>query len=134
MDDRDDVLAANAAFYRAFGTADSRAMEALLAPHRDDLSVVHPGAPAIVGRAGVVASWRAILDGADRVDIRCFNATACLHGGFAFVLCNEAIQGQILVATNIFCRTGEGWRLMHHQAGPCHVTGRTAPGPRPVLH
>jgi len=134
MDDEADVLAANAAFYRAFATADMRAMESLWAPDRDDLSAVHPGAPAIIGRAGVIESWQAILDGTDRVDIRCTNAKACLYGDFSFVVCNEELQGNVLVATNIFCRTNEGWRLMHHQAGPCLVSGRTGPGRRPVLH
>jgi ketosteroid isomerase-like protein len=134
MDERDAVLVANATFYRAFADADTDAMEAIWADDRSDISVVHPGAPAIVGRTGVLESWRAILNDAGRVDIRCVDAQACMHGDFAIVLCNEIIQGHTLVAANIFCRAGADWRLVHHQAGACQVRGERADRPRPVLH
>ena len=34
------------------------------------------------------------------------------------VICYEVIEGQALVATNLFRREKDGWKLVHHQASP----------------
>ena len=34
------------------------------------------------------------------------------------VICFEEIAGQYLIATNIFVREGNDWKIVHHQAGP----------------
>ena len=53
MSDREQVLAANAAFYRAFAERDSAAMENLWS-RTDALLCVHPGWQALqIGRAHV---------------------------------------------------------------------------------
>jgi hypothetical protein len=36
----------------------------------------------------------------------------------AYVHCFEEIDGNYLIATNIFVHEGRRWRLVHHQAGP----------------
>ena len=133
MSERDAVLLANRAFYEAFAAADADRMAQVWATDRDDLTVVHPGSVAIAGRAGVLGSWRSIFDGAGHVDIRHVEAAAYLHGDMAIVLCTEIIQGQGLAATNIFCRTAPGWRMVHHHAGPCPAPQRDRKPP-PVLH
>src|SRR5712675_1488203 len=59
MTDSDAILAANAAYYRAFSTGDFVAMSRIWAD--DGVSCVHPGWPALVGRAAILESYRDIL-------------------------------------------------------------------------
>ncbi len=110
------VLDANDAFYRAFRQRDLEAMEALW-QDEEPVTCVHPGWDAIRGREGVLASWRAILEG-DPPDVRCGKASAHVVGDVAWVLCREQIpNGPPLAATNVFVRRGGAWRICHHQAG-----------------
>lgn len=110
------VLEANSAFYRAFAERDLSAMEDLWA--RDaPVACVHPGWDALRGRETVLRSWRDVLHG-DAPAITCTSASAHVLGPVAFVVCAERIPGgPPLVATNIFLRQGNRWRLCHHQAG-----------------
>ncbi len=117
MSERDAVLFANEAFYRAFADRDPEAMDEVWA--RDAAIVcIHPGWPPVVGRDEVMASWRAILTNPDSPATQPRAAQAYLLGEQAFVVCYEEIDGQFLIATNIFTREGGRWRLVHHQAGP----------------
>ena len=134
LDEREAVLAANARFYGAFAGADLAAMAAVWATGRDDVSVVHPGAPAITGRAAVLETWRAIFAGAPALDIAFADAVARVYGDIAVVLCSESVTGNGLTATNIFCRTDDGWRMLHHHAGPRRVARQPQNRRTPVLH
>src|SRR3546814_17800766 len=42
-------------------------------------------------------------------------------GEAAFVTCYEVIGDSLLAATNIFVLEDGGWKLVHHQAGPCNL-------------
>ncbi|MDB5489327.1 MAG: hypothetical protein JWQ58_3042, partial [Reyranella sp.] len=59
-DERDAVLAANRAFYRAFNDRDAAAMDLIWAP-TGSVVCLHPGQPALHDRAEIMASWRAIM-------------------------------------------------------------------------
>ncbi|MEK9660637.1 MAG: nuclear transport factor 2 family protein, partial [Alphaproteobacteria bacterium] len=85
MSERDDVLAANEAFYRAFANADTPGMEGIWAEDLDTLTVVHPGSTAISGRSDVLESWSTIFEGVSRVNIRYSDPSAYLHGDIAIV-------------------------------------------------
>ncbi|MFX4593036.1 nuclear transport factor 2 family protein, partial [Acinetobacter baumannii] len=50
---KDKVIAANAAFYAAFTTGDFDGMEQMWADD-EGISCIHPGWPAIIGRATVI--------------------------------------------------------------------------------
>jgi len=112
-----DVLAANAAFYRAFADRDTDAMDALWA-QRDAVACVHPGWQALHGRDEVMASWRSILDSPDAPEISCSQASVHATGEMAFVICVESLQGGRLAVTNVFVRESGEWRMVHHHAGP----------------
>jgi hypothetical protein len=58
--DREQVLFANEAFYRAFADRDIDALDALWA-RGEPVLCIHPGWPPILGRASVMASWTRIL-------------------------------------------------------------------------
>lgn len=111
------VLAVNAAFYAAFAARDAGAMETIWA-RSAPVACVHPGWHALTGREAVMASWRGILNGPGAPQIVCTDATAHVVGDAAFVLCTERLPGGQLVATNFFVREEDGWKLMHHHAGP----------------
>jgi len=126
-----DVLAANAAFYRAFADHDSDAMDALWA-RRDEVACVHPGWQALNGRDDVMASWRSILDSPDAPEISFSGASVVAAGEMAFVVCVESLEGGRLAATNVFVRESGSWRMVHHHAGPIART-RDAGGEEPPL-
>lgn len=129
MSEREAILFANEAFYQAFADRDMDAMEALWA-EREDITCIHPGWPALIGRQGVLKSWLSILANPESPAVTCHDASAHQAGEMAYVLCYERIDGNVLVATNVFVRDGRRWRLMHHQAGP--TSGAPEPDETPA--
>jgi ketosteroid isomerase-like protein len=137
MSDEEAVLAANRAFYRAFGSRDLAAMDALWATHAP-VACIHPGWDALIGRAAVMASWREIL--AQPTPIACRAERVLGLGDTACVICHEtlgdpAAGGGVLIATNVFVREADGWRMVHHQAGGIAIeltTPAAAPGTPPA--
>ncbi len=116
MSDDAAVLAANAAYYRAFALDDFTEMSRLWAD--DGISCVHPGWPPLIGRQAVMESYREIMrnPGRDRVEHR--NDQAIVTSGEGRVLCIEFVDGIALATTNCFRRIGGAWRMIHHQASP----------------
>ena len=98
MAERDAVLFANEAFYHAFSHGDVAAMDALWSVAAP-VSCIHPGWGAILDREEIMASWS-------------------IYGDVAVVICLETMGEGSLIATNIFCREGRLWKIVHHQAGP----------------
>ena len=130
MSDNDAILAANAAYYRAFSTGDVAAMSRIWAD--DGVSCVHPGWAPLVGRDAVIDSYRDILTSPGRVRIAHREDTAIVAGQEARVLCIEIAEGTaLLAATNCFRRVGDTWRMVHHQASPIAVpVEHSEPPPR----
>jgi len=112
-----DVLAANQAFYKAFAGRDMAGMEALWATGVP-VACIHPGWNVLRGRDLVIASWRSILGSDNAPDVMCGNASAHILGESAFVICEEQVAEEVLIATNVFVRERGGWKLAHHQAAP----------------
>lgn len=117
MSDTDAVLFANEAFYRAFADRDEEAMIDAWS-ETAQISCLHPGWGPLFGREAVLQSWIAIIRNPDSPTISCHDATACIHGDTAWVVCFEEIAGNFLVATNMFVHEGRVWKMVHHQAGP----------------
>jgi hypothetical protein len=117
MSDRDAVLFANEAFYRAFADRDLQAMEGVWAKS-GPVTCIHPGWVALTTRQQVMASWARILSSDNAPKINCRKPDAFVVGEVAFVICYEEIAGDFLVATNIFRRERGRWLMIHHQAGP----------------
>jgi ketosteroid isomerase-like protein len=116
MSDEAAILAANAAYYRAFATADFAAMSRVWAD--DIVSCVHPGWPALIGRQAILESYREILRNPNQERIEPRNETVMISGDEARVLCVEFVGGSALATTNLFRRVNGVWRMTHHQAGP----------------
>ncbi|MGZ0190189.1 MAG: nuclear transport factor 2 family protein [Alphaproteobacteria bacterium] len=137
-DDRMAVLAANQAFYNAFAAGDMDAMNAAWA-EQAPVACAHPGAPLLVGRVTVLESWASILNAGARPEVLCFKPHVHLLERAAYVTCYERLGGErgaTLLATNIFAKEGEAWRMVHHHASPTPVTPprRTKNAPDRILH
>jgi ketosteroid isomerase-like protein len=117
MTDKSSLLDANAAFYAAFLRGDVGALERLWADD-DGISCIHPGWPAIVGRAAVIGSWGDILLNTSRPKVTCHDPYAIVAGDDGRVICIELIDGSPLAASNHFKRIDGVWRLVHHQSSP----------------
>ena len=91
---------------------------------------VHPGLAPIHGRAGVLRSWAAVMAGTPYLQFVLIDLEVQVHGETAVVTCTEnmlsapdgmpttSFAGGHAVATNVFRRTGSGWRLWLHHASP----------------
>jgi ketosteroid isomerase-like protein len=110
------VIFANEAFYAAFARRDIAAMSDVWS-QRDDVTCIHPGWPPLTGREAVMKSWRGILRNPASPEIACHHPVAHVFGDVGYVICFERIEATFLIATNIFVREGQGWMLVHHQAG-----------------
>jgi uncharacterized protein (TIGR02246 family) len=128
MTDGEAILAANAAYYRAFATGDFAEMVRIWA--HDGVSCVHPGWPALIGREDILESYRNILHSQGRVRIAHHEDTAIVAGDEGRVLCVEIVEGAALAATNCYRRVDGAWRMIHHQASPIAMVEETAPRPK----
>lgn len=121
MSERDAVLFAHTAFYLAFSTRDTEAMDKVWSTTHP-VSCIHPGWPILYGRDEVLKSWHGILRNPNAPKIKVHNERVDMHGDTAIVTCVEDLgREQFLAASNIFVRDGSSWFLVHHQAGPAAV-------------
>jgi ketosteroid isomerase-like protein len=116
MGEDDAILGANAAYYRAFATGNFAAMSRIWAD--EQVSCVHPGWPALVGRKAVLESWHRILGNPGTERIEFLDPTAMVAGDEGRVLCIEVIGTAAFAASNWFRRIGGTWRMIHHHASP----------------
>jgi hypothetical protein len=125
------VLAANATFYRAFTEGDYAVMSELWA-RRVPVACLHPTAQTLVGRSLVLDSWRQVLGGTSRFELRCDEPVVHDFGEAAIVTCYEGTDDDPahLAATNVFVLEDGLWRMVHHHAGPI---SNPVPRPPPAL-
>jgi len=125
----DTVSDANAAFYRAFEALDLRAMDEVWS-HGGHVACVHPGWPMLTGWQEVRASWEAIFANTQEMRFTLTDVRVAATADFGWVTCTENIlsdtDGRVgvtsILATNLFERDGDAWRMVHHHAS--HVLGR----------
>lgn len=116
MSDHAAILFANDAFYLAVAGRDMQAMSDVWAENTE-ATCLHPGWPPLIGRDEILDSWRRILANQDQPPIDVFGATARVVGDCAIVLCYEVVSQNYLIATNLFVRENNVWRMIHHQSG-----------------
>ena len=119
----------NAAFYEAFENADLDPMRDLWLDHEESLCV-HPGALPVRGTAAISRSWALIMANTPYIQFFLTDVEVSVRGEVASVTCTETVLtaddragpdgfgGARAVATNVFLRTPEGWRLWIHHASP----------------
>jgi ketosteroid isomerase-like protein len=130
-DDAAAVRDANERFYRAFEHLDVDEMEAAWS-HGEHVKCVHPGWPLLSGWPTVRESWRTIFANTAEMRFTIGDVNVVASETMACVTCTENIlaevQGRIsatsILATNVFERGPQGWRMILHHAS--HVLSRPA--------
>jgi len=124
-----EVEAVNAAFYTAFETADLDTMQELWLEDPETLCV-HPGALPVRGTGSINRSWALIMANTPYIQFFLTDVEISVLDEVASVTCTEnvltgdettgpdAFGGARAVATNVFVRTPDGWRLWIHHASP----------------
>jgi ketosteroid isomerase-like protein len=133
------VLRANQLLYDAFETGDIDLMGAvwLDGPEAGAVACIHPGWAPLHGREVVLRSWSMIMANTTYIQFVLTDVVARVTGDVAIVTCGEnmltdlptdpedplgqgmaGLAGGRAVATNVFRRTADGWRLWLHHASP----------------
>jgi ketosteroid isomerase-like protein len=117
----DDV---EAQFYEALQRGD---IDRLMAIWSDDDEVVcvHPGGPRVVGHGAIRATFEAIFANGP-IPVRAEKATRVESAGCAVhnllervdIQTAEGAQTAWVIATNVYLKTAQGWRLVAHHASP----------------
>ncbi|GAA1920769.1 nuclear transport factor 2 family protein [Streptantibioticus ferralitis] len=139
-DQREAVERVNQAFYDAVEGGDLPALEDILldGPLADSVTVVHPGWPVLRGRGHVLRSYALIMANTDYMQFFLTDVEVAVAGDAALVTCSENILsggpaqpdgsagelvGGLVVATNVFRRTRQGWKLWSHHGSPVMAEG-----------
>jgi ketosteroid isomerase-like protein len=127
--DHHQVEEANAAFYAAFESGDLDAMRGLWLEDPETLCV-HPGALPVRGTSAISRSWALIMANTPYIQFFLTDVEVSVLDDVASVTCTENVLtadetmerdtfgGARAVATNVFVRTEEGWRLWIHHSSP----------------
>ena len=133
----DDV---EAAFYEALQAGDIEQLMACWADE-DDIVCVHPGGPRLVGAAAIRAAFEAMFaNGAVRAHPERLRKVESLGAALHNVLervdlvTAECTQHAWVVATNVYFKTAQGWRLMAHHARPGRSEVAEVSQPAQLLH
>ncbi|MET7934742.1 nuclear transport factor 2 family protein [Streptomyces sp. NPDC005322] len=134
LTDSERVAAVNTALYEAMEQGDHSALERLWLDSRDtEVSCVHPGWPVLRGRGEVLRSYALIMANTDYIQFFLTDVEVSVMADTALVTCTENILsgapaeeegqlgplvGQLVVATNVFRRTEDGWKVWSHHGSP----------------
>ncbi|MFT3719100.1 YybH family protein [Pseudorhodoferax sp.] len=132
-----------AAFYDAMQHGDVEAMMACWADE-DDIVCVHPDGPRLAGGPAIRAAYEALFAaGPVRVSAhrlrRIESLTCVVHGVVERieVLTDQGPRAARILATNVYHKTAQGWRLVVHHTSVDRVGHGDAPevpGRPPTLH
>jgi ketosteroid isomerase-like protein len=138
---------AEAAFYEALERADLEAMMEVWSED-EEVSCIHPGGPRLTGFAQVREHWAQIFKSGQRLQVRLSDQVAVSGMMFAVHSVQEIIlvrgapdmgggMRSIVVATNVYLRSGSGWRMLLHHGSPAAapvMRADTSSEPPKVLH
>jgi ketosteroid isomerase-like protein len=129
--DREQVELANTALYEAMEQGDFEALSEMWL--EGDVSCVHPGWPVLRGHGEVLRSYALIMANTDYIQFFLTDVEVSVRDDTALVTCTENILsggpaeqegelgpliGQLVVATNVFRRTADGWKVWSHHGSP----------------
>lgn len=115
---------AEAAFYAAFERRDLKAMMAVWSDD-NDIACIHPHGPRLVGSDQIRDSWRQIMAHSPPMRFKVNELNTISDQELAVRFVNEHIHvGEgaepefTVLATNVYRRTPDGWRMVLHHASP----------------
>ena len=131
---------AEAAFYEAFMKRDLEAMMSVWADD-DEVYCVHPRGGRVTGVAQVRESWRQIFSSPQDVRFQVREQhlqqamMVSIHSVYEHItVSGEARSRGCMLATNIYMRTENGWRMMAHHASPAPALEEAEPRRAKTLH
>lgn len=121
----EEVTLANESFYRAFESLDIGEMDKVWA-HEEYVTCIHPGWSIRVGWPMVRDSWVVIFNNVFSMEFSLTELQVQVAGDMAWVICTENIasrhadntQNTRVVATNLYERMDDGWKIIHHHGSP----------------
>ena len=131
-----------AAFYNAFNAHDLDLMVNVWALHMPILCV-HPGGSVLQGHDAIMSSWRQIFSAPDSLRLSISDQQVMEHGDLTVRFVHENIHHgagmqllSLVLATNVFIREGETWKLCSHHASsaPTQVNAPRQQGPQGTMH
>jgi ketosteroid isomerase-like protein len=133
--------AAESAFYDAF---EARSLDAMMAvwADADSIACIHPLAAPLNGRAAVAAGWRSMFEAAGQFRVQTEPVQGMREAAQGIrivreylIIGHEAEPRPPILATNVYRKEADGWRMVLHHASPLQVGG-TPPTRTPpvVLH
>jgi ketosteroid isomerase-like protein len=119
--DADDI---EAAFYEALQNADLDKLMACWADE-DEIVCIHPGGPRVVGATAIRATFEAMFANGSirawpqkvRKTVSVASSVHCLLERIE-VLTPQGPRQAWVIATNVYHRTAQGWRMVAHHASP----------------
>ncbi len=121
----EEVTQMNEQFYRAFENLDVGLMDSIWA-HEEYVTCIHPGWSIRVGWPAVRDSWVVIFNNTFSMEFELTELQVQVAADIAWVICTENISSRVgespqtsrVVATNLFERIGEEWKIIHHHGSP----------------
>lgn len=138
MSSPDDI---EAQFYEALQAADLGKLMSVWSDD-DDIVCVLPGGPRMVGPSAIRSSFEKVFANGG-LPVRIERVRRLMHGTAAIhhllvrvdVSTDEGTQTAWVIATNVYLKTDQGWRLVAHHASPGTERELTEAGEVPaVLH
>ncbi len=121
----EEVTKMNEQFYRAFENLDVGLMDSMWA-HQEYVTCIHPGWSIRVGWPAVRDSWVVIFNNTFSMEFELTELQVQVAADVAWVICTENISSRVgespqesrVVATNLFERIGDEWKIIHHHGSP----------------
>jgi uncharacterized protein (TIGR02246 family) len=111
-------------FYEALQRGDIERLMALWSDD-EDISCVHPGGPRLLGAAAIRAAFESMFSNgainARPEKVRRLQTHSCaVHSVLEHihVMTSDGPQSGWVVATNVYVKAAQGWRLVAHHASP----------------
>ena len=126
----EEVTRANQEFYQAFESLDIGRMDRIWA-QQEYVTCIHPGWTLRIGWPAVRDSWVLIFNNTFSMKFDLTEIQVQVAGDVAWVICTENItsrQGETtqesrVLATNLYERVGEQWKIIHHHGSPVMGSG-----------
>ena len=116
-------------FYEAMQTGDLDKLMACWSDD-DDIVCVHPGGPRLIGSTAIRAAFEAMfangtINAKPQQVCKVESLTSAMHNVVEriAILTNEGAQEALVVATNVYQRTPQGWRMVAYHASPGTAAG-----------
>lgn len=131
--------AAEAAFYTAF---EARSLDAMMAVWAVDerIACIHPLTAPLNGRAAVAAGWRSMFEAAGQFRVQAElaheirGASQVIRIVREYLTIGQEVEARPpILATNVFNKQADGWRMVLHHASPLQVGTTSAAHTLPVV-